>query len=95
MNKEILKAIRARHSEATPVWVMRISAGTLKGTATSWDGAPSTAYRKFVPETSDLPRLLDALESGIKALEYFRDDTGIPVAEDALAAIDRILSGEK
>lgn len=42
-----------------------------------------------------VPRLLDALESGIKALEYFRDDTGIPVAEDALAAIDRILSGEK
>lgn len=116
MTKEILKAIRARHSEAMPVWVMRISAGPLKGTATSWDGAPSTAYRKFVPETSDLPRLLDALEAGIKALERIDgtveiECSGAPkpdrmelandrnwrmgCARDALAAIDRILSGEK
>lgn len=41
------------HGEVLPrvfdrVWVMRIKSGTLKGTATSWDGPPSNAYKEFI-----------------------------------------------
>lgn len=33
------------------VWIMRIRSGPMAGTATSWDGAPSSAYIPYVPES--------------------------------------------
>lgn len=128
MTKEILKAIRNRCSEVSEgPWedhnwdVMErphVVAPKL------WDGKSSCNGSFDLPCTpgnaafiahsrEDLPKLLDALEAGIKALEIYavgwsggvgnhaehheRQYAEIRAtrAREALAAIDRIISGEK
>lgn len=126
MTKEILKAIRARCDSATAgPWGLSHQGFTIVAKApATFVSLTGTNNRTRTPKAKnnaafiahsreDLPKLLDALEAGINALESYavgwsggvgnhaehheRQYAEIRAARarEALAAIDRILSGEK
>lgn len=100
MTKEILKAIRLRIAGASdgpwkwiPTGICRDKMADVTPISTH-NHTPYVSHgdAAFIAHSrEDLPKLLDALEAGIKALEYYQDELCPADYPSDRTAIDRIL----